>query len=152
MDFPRDSLGFLLSDVSRLTRRAFARRMEGGALTFAQARALVHLARSEGLRQVELAHLLEVQPITLARMIDQLDARGLVERRVDPHDRRAHRLFLTPAAGQHLEGIRTVTEEVRSEALRGIGAAQAAALLATLALVRENLAQNADASPRPTLR
>ena len=87
----RDGLGFLLADVSRLMRREFAQRMGGrlSSLTFAQARALVHLSRSEGLRQIELANLLEVQPITLARLIDQLDARGLVERRADPDDRRA---------------------------------------------------------------
>lgn len=137
-----DGLGFLLADVSRLMRHEFARRMDAGAsaLTFAQARALVYLARSEGLRQVELASLLEVQPITLGRLVDQLDARGLVERRVDPDDRRAYRLFLRPAARPHLEAIRAVGASVRADALREVGTAQAAALSATLARMRDNLA------------
>ena len=141
------------ADVSRLMRREFARRMDGRLdLTFAQARALVHLARSEGLRQVELANLLEVQPITLARLIDQLDARGLVERRADPDDRRAHRLFLTPAARLHLDAIREVAASVRVDALRGIDAAQAAALSATLARIRGNLAINGGDAVRADAR
>lgn len=150
----RDGLGFLLADVSRLMRREFARRMDGrlSILTFAQARALVHLARSEGLRQVELANLLEVQPITLARLIDQLDARGLVERRADPDDRRAHRLFLTPAARPHLDALREVAASVRVDALRGIDAAQAAALSATLARIRGNLAINGGDAVRADAR
>lgn len=145
-----DGLGFLLADVSRLMRHEFARRMDAAAsaLTFAQARALVYLARSEGLRQVELASLLEVQPITLGRLVDQLDARGLVERRVDPEDRRAYRLFLRPAARPHLQAIRAVGAAVRADALREIGPAPAAALSAMLARMRDNLATNAGDGPR----
>ena len=150
----RDGLGFLLADVSRLMRREFAQRMGGrlSSLTFAQARALVHLSRSEGLRQIELANLLEVQPITLARLIDQLDARGLVERRADPDDRRAHRLFLTPAARPYLDAIREVVASVRVDALRGIDAAQAEALSATLARIRGNLAINGGDAVRADAR
>ena len=76
----RDSLGFLLADVFRLLRQNFQRRLEGSSLTLAQARALVYLSRHEGVRQVDLAEMLEVQPITLARLIDQLADAGLVER------------------------------------------------------------------------
>ena len=154
MQSQRDGLGFLLADVSRLMRREFAQRMDGrlSILTFAQARALVHLSRSEGLRQVELANLLEVQPITLARLIDQLDAHGLVERRADPDDRRAHRLFLTPAARPHLDAIREVVASVRVDALRGIDAAQAAALSDTLGRIRGNLAINGGGAVRADAR
>lgn len=140
-----DVLGFLLADVSRLMRRAFAQRLEGSVLTFAQSRALVHLARCEGVRQIELATLLEVQPITLARLLDQLDALGLVERRADPSDRRAHRLYLTPAAAQHLQAIRRVMATVRREALREIDAQQAASVLRTLGRMRRNLAAGDEA-------
>ena len=94
----QDNLGFLLADVSRLMRRAFQQRLEGSSLTLAQARALIYVSRNEGVRQVDLADLLEVQPITLARLIDQLAGDGLVERRSDPADRRAYHIFLTPAA------------------------------------------------------
>ncbi len=148
MPVPGAGLGFLLADVSRLMRREFAQRMAARvpALTFAQARALVYLARGEGLRQVELAQLLEVQPITLARQVDQLAAQGLVERRADPGDRRAHRLFLTPAAEPHLRTIRAVTDSVRAQALGDADPAQAAALSAMLARMRDNLATGSDAA------
>lgn len=142
--FRNDALGFLLVDVSRLMRRAFAQRLQGSELTFAQARVLVRLTRSEGLRQIELAALLEVQPITLARLLDQLDALGLVERRADPNDRRAYRLFLTPAAAPHLEAIRKVMTSVRREALREIDAQQVGSVLRTLARMRRNLVSAAD--------
>ena len=66
----QDSLGFLLADVSRLMRRAFQQRSVNSALSLAQARALVYVSRHEGIRQVELAELLDIQPITLARLID----------------------------------------------------------------------------------
>ena len=72
MKLRQDSLGFLLADVSRLMRRAFQQRLEGSSLTLAQARALVYVGRHEDVRQVDLADMLEVQPITLARLIDQL--------------------------------------------------------------------------------
>ncbi|MCO5107332.1 MAG: MarR family transcriptional regulator [Burkholderiaceae bacterium] len=154
MHSQHDGLGFLLAEVSRLMRREFAQRMGDSisTLTFAQARVLVHLAREEGLRQIELANLLEVQPITLARLVDQLDARGLVERRPDPEDRRAHRLFLTPAARPHLAAIRTVAASVRARALRDIDAVQAGALSTTLGRMRDNLATNAGDAARVEAR
>lgn len=136
----QDSLGFLLADVSRLLRRTFEQRLQGSTLTLAQARALVYLARQEGCRQVELAELLEVQPITLARLIDQLAEAGLVERRVDPADRRAYRLFLTPAAAPQLAAIRQGAATVRAEALAGLDDDQVATLLVALNAMRDNLA------------
>jgi DNA-binding MarR family transcriptional regulator len=136
----QDSLGFLLADVSRLLRRTFEQRLQGSTLTLAQARALVYLARQEGCRQVELAELLEVQPITLARLIDQLAEAGLVERRVDPADRRAYRLFLTPAAAPQLAAIRQGAATVRAEALAGLDDSQVATLLVALNAMRDNLA------------
>ena len=140
MTSPQDSLGFLLADASRLMRRAFQARSEGSSLTYAQARALVYLSRHEGIRQIELADLLEVQPITLARLIDQLAESGLVERRADPADRRAYQLFLTPAAAPHLAAIERIAGAVRAQALRGLDGRQAAQVLAALRKIRDNLA------------
>lgn len=134
-----DNLSFLLADVSRLLRRESARRLEGTELTFAQARVLVHLARDPGLRQVELAARLEVQPITLARVLDQLEQRGLVERRDDPSDRRARRVFVTSRAREPIASIRRIGAEVRSEALAGIAPARVDELLQALAQMRRNL-------------
>jgi DNA-binding MarR family transcriptional regulator len=139
MSQQQDSLGFLVSDVSRLLRRAFERRLEGSSLTLAQARALVHISRNEGIRQVELADLLELQPMTLARLIDQLSGAGLVERRADPTDRRAHHVYLTPAAAPQLAAIEQVVVAIRKEAARGLDRTQMAAVLLALRRMRENL-------------
>ena len=139
VDMQRDSLGFLLADVFRLFRQSFQRRLEGSSLSLAQARALVYLSRHEGVRQVDLAELLEVQPITLARLIDQLAAAGLVERRSDPADRRAHQMFLTPAAASHLAAIRQVAAAIQADALRDLNKQQAAMLFVALRKMRDNL-------------
>lgn len=144
-----DNLSFLIADVSRLLRRTIARRLEGSELTFAQARVLVHLARDPGLRQVELAARLEVQPITLARVLDSLEARGLVERRPDPGDRRAWRVFVTTAAHARIASIRRIGESVRSEALTGIAPAQVDELLRALARMRANLVEAAGRTAGP---
>ncbi len=135
----RDSLGFLLADVFRLLRQNFQRRLEGSSLTLAQARALVYLSRHEGVRQVDLAEMLEVQPITLARLIDQLADAGLVERRSDPADRRAYRMFLTPAAASHLAAIRQVATAIQADALRDLDEQQAAIFSFVLRKMRDNL-------------
>jgi DNA-binding MarR family transcriptional regulator len=135
----RDSLGFLVSDVARLMRRAFQQRLEGSSLTLSQARALVYVSRNEGIRQVDLADLLEVQPMTLARLIDQLADAGLVERRGDPVDRRAYQVFLTAAAVPQLAAIDQVVVTIRKEATRGLDAAEVAAALAALRRMRDNL-------------
>jgi DNA-binding MarR family transcriptional regulator len=139
MDAQQDSLGFLLANVSRLMRRAFQQQLEGSSLTLAQARALIYVSRHEGVRQVELAELLEVQPITLARLIDQLADAGLVERRPDPSDRRAYQIFLTPAAAPHLLAIRDVTAAIHAEALRDLSDKQVATVFLALNRMRDNL-------------
>ncbi len=136
----QESIGFLLASVSHLMRRAFSERREDGALTLAQARALFYVSRNEGMRQIDLAELLEVKPITLARLIDQLAEAGLVERRADPDDRRAYRIFLTPTAAPHLESIEAVAASVRADALRGLGKQDVATLFAALRAMRDNLA------------
>jgi DNA-binding MarR family transcriptional regulator len=135
----KDSLGFLLSDTARLMRRAFQRQLEGSSLTLAQGRALVQVARHEGVRQIDLAELLEVQPITLARLIDQLAGAGLVERRADPGDRRAYQIYLTATAAPHLEAISQAAARIRAEALRDLDPAHAEILISALLRVRDNL-------------
>ncbi len=140
MELNQDSLGFLLVDVSRLMRRAFQQRLEGSSLTLAQARALVYVARHEGVRQVDLAEMLEVQPITLARLIDQLADAGLVERRADPSDRRAYRMFLMPAAASHLAAIKQVAAAIQADVLRDLDERQTAIVFLALRKMRDNLA------------
>jgi len=135
-----DSLGFLLADVSRLLRRTFQQHMEGSELSFVQARVLINISRKEGIRQVELAELLELQPIALVHLIDQLAQMGLVERRPDPTDRRAYQLFLTKAAAPHLQIIRQIGATIQTDMLLGLNKPQSEQFLSSLRVVRDNLA------------
>jgi len=138
-----DNPGFVLADVARLLRRTFRQRLAGVELSFEQARALMVIAHCEGIRQVDLAERLDVQPITLVHQIDQLAASGLVERRTDPADRRAYQLFLTRAAAPHLAAIGKIGAKVQADMLRGLSKEQVALMLAGLHAMRENL------TPRP---
>lgn len=108
--------GFLLLDVARVLRRTFHYRMAGRGLNMAQARALLNIALNPGMRQVDLAERLEVQPITLARLVDRLEQHGLVERRPHPEDRRAYQLYDTPEAAPFLDEIVAVLRSIRDEA------------------------------------
>ncbi len=137
-----DDFGFLLGDVVRLLRRNFRQRMGGIELTYEQMRALVSISRREGIRQVDLAELLDVQPITLVHQIDQLAQNGLVERRADPADRRAYQLFLTKAATPHLSAIKKAMTAIQADMFRGLSKEQVAVAFASLSTVRDNLASN----------
>ena len=132
-------IGFLLADVTRLMRRAFASELEGSQLTLAQAKTLLRLRRCEGARQVELAEYLEIRPITLTRLVDQLQAEGLVERRADPQDRRAFQLYLTEAAQPVVEQIVAAVTRLQLRALEGVTPDAVAVFSAVLESMRENL-------------
>ena len=134
-----DSLGFLLGDVQRLMRRQFQQQLEGSGLTLAQARTLIRIVRCEGIRQVDLADRLDIQPITLARQLDQLAEAGLIERRNDPHDRRAYQLYLTEAATPYLAMIKQASEVVHQRALGDLGEEAANALIQSLKTLHTNL-------------
>lgn len=136
---PEQSLGFLLHDVSRLMRRNFNRRARHIGLTQAQWQALAHLSRREGINQVMLAELMEIQPITLARLIDRLEAARLVERRPDPADRRAVQLYLTDDAAPLIDMMWDLAAETRSETLAGFPAETRRMLVEALAHMRQNL-------------
>ncbi len=137
---PSYGIGFLLADSNRMLRRIFNERITPLGLTQAQWRALVHLSRNEGLNQVNLAELLEVQPITVARLIDKLVAAGLVERRPDPNDRRAQRLFLTERATPVLDRIWEIAEETYDTVFAGLSPEECVALADLLTRMRANLA------------
>ncbi|MGD8385168.1 MAG: MarR family transcriptional regulator [Lysobacterales bacterium] len=139
MNLKADSIGFLLADVTRLMRRAFQHHLEGSSLTLAQARALIYVARNEGLHQVELADLLEIKPITVARLIDKLAALGMVERRQDPDDRRAYHVFLAPGAEADIRAIEKVGDHIRAKAVKGLSRQQAEQLSDVLCKMRDNL-------------
>ena len=101
----RNDLLFLLHDVARLMRTDADKRARAHGMTRAQWVILVWLDLHPGLSQKELAEIVEVEPITVARLIDRLEGRNVVERRPDPHDRRIWRLHLRPEARPMLEEI-----------------------------------------------
>ena len=143
-----DSLGFLISDVSRLMRRRFDERARQVGATRAQWRTLTTLSRNEGLNQGALAELLEVEPITLCRMIDRLEESGLVQRRRDPDDRRAWQLFLTEKSKPMLDDLRGMADDLFDNMLLGMPDPERTALSASLDRMRANLL--AMPSPRTT--
>ncbi|QDX24852.1 MarR family transcriptional regulator [Sphingomonas suaedae] len=134
-----EPLGFLVADLARLLRRDFDLRAREIGVTNAQWRTLKTLARHEGSNQGALAELLEVEPITLARMLDRLEDAGLVERRRDPADRRAWRIHLTDAAQPLIGQLRDIADELVEDALAGISEADRAQMRRTLDRVRTNL-------------
>jgi MarR family transcriptional regulator for hemolysin len=133
------SLGFVLGDVSRLMRRRFDARAREIGLTRAQWRVMGQLRRREGINQAALAEILEIEPMTLGRHIDRLVEKNFVERRPDPKDRRAWRLFLTPEAQPVLDKLRTISTVNRKEVLQGIPQEEAEALIDTLLKIKGNL-------------
>lgn len=134
-------IGILIAEASRLMRRDFNRRARDLGLSSAQWAVLSCLAREEGLSQVALADSLDLQPISLARHIDRLEARGCVVRRPDPNDRRVHRLFLTDEAHPLLQELRTLGQQTRNHALNGLSTEQQEALYEALTRIRHNLSQ-----------
>jgi DNA-binding MarR family transcriptional regulator len=133
------SLGFLISDTARLMRRRFDQRARHLGLTRAQWQVLAHLQRNEGINQIGLADLLEVEPITLCRTVDRMEEGGWVERRPDPKDRRARLLFLTERARPLISQMRSIAEEIYAEALAGLPADTRELLTEMLMGMRANL-------------
>ncbi len=132
-------IAFSIIDVARLLKTYADQRARQYGMTRAQWAVLFRLDRSEGLKQSELAEILDLQPITLTRLLDRLAANGLIERRADPNDRRANRLFLTPAARPLLEQLSTLGEDMMATVLAGLDAKANERLLADLGTLRENL-------------
>jgi MarR family transcriptional regulator for hemolysin len=136
---PSRELAFALHDVARMLRTYSDHRAREVHMTRAQWAVLSKLRRSEGLKQCELADMLDLAPITLARLIDKLTASGLVERREDAADRRANRLFLTPEAAPALKRLDVLSDDVLGRALGGLDEAAITNLRAGLERIRSNL-------------
>ena len=132
-------LAFSINDVARLLRTYADQNAASFGMTRAKWAVLARLDRFEGLKQSELAEMLDLQPITLTRLLDGLCDNGLIERRPSPSDRRAKLLFLTPAARPLLERLSALGEELMQTALNGLSPSQVNALLANLTTVKENL-------------
>lgn len=137
----QETIGFILNDTARLYRRAFNARVRDSGITALQWRLITYLKRHEGIRQGPLAELIEVEPITLSRMVDRLVEAGLLERRADPADRRAWQLHLTARAADLLDGIRPAVEALNEESLEGLSAAERDQLVDLVERVRANLSR-----------
>jgi DNA-binding MarR family transcriptional regulator len=133
------TIGFLLKDVTRLYTRRVEERAQDLSLTLAQCKALSYLARHEGVSQKRLAELTELDPMSLVRILDRMEADGWVERRPDPQDRRARTLWLMPQAASVLERIETISRQTRAEALAGFNESEREQLSRLLERVHENL-------------
>jgi MarR family transcriptional regulator, transcriptional regulator for hemolysin len=143
---------FLLKDVAQLTSRNFERHAADVqlGLTLAQCRVLVYLERNEGVSQVRLAYLTDTDPMTLVRILDRMERDGWVERRPDPADRRARRLYLKPAAVPVLKQIWAIGDRSRMEALAGLTNEHRGQLLDLLGRIHTNLSTVLVGTAEPT--
>jgi MarR family transcriptional regulator for hemolysin len=135
----RREIAFLLADVARLMRTATDQKAAELGTSRARWAVLVRIQRHQGLSQNDLAALLDIQPITLGRLVDKLCDEGLVERRHDPSDRRVRRLHLTDKAYPVIDGLAVLGNAILDDAFRGIGADAQGGLLETLGILKANL-------------
>src|SRR5678816_4540337 len=118
MSLRMETLPFEIGETAHALRKAFDRLAVGLGVTRAQWKVLFRLSRTPGLRQVELADMLDVEPITLSRIVDRLQDAGLVERTPDPADRRAWRLQLTDTAQPLIAKLRKLAEGLVDDAFK----------------------------------
>lgn len=132
-------IAFTLMDVARMLKTYADQRARQFGISRAQWGVLVRLDRSEGLKQTELAEMLDLQPISLTRLLDRLAENGLIERRADPNDRRANRLYLTPAARPLLTELADLGHDMMDAVLEGLDDEASARLLRDLGTMKDNL-------------
>lgn len=137
-EFERDLL-IVLHDVARLMRTRFDQRARAYGMTRAQWVILARVGRTPGMSQNELAMICEVEPITVARLVDRLEARGMIERRADPSDRRVRRLHLLPAAEAILSEITRYRRTLNDHITEGLGDAAREALVDGLLHIKNRL-------------
>jgi MarR family transcriptional regulator for hemolysin len=141
MEDRQRNFGFLLKEVSRRYAHRFEVRAAEIPVNLAQAKALVRLGKNEGVSQARLAELAEVDPMTMVRMLDRMEAEGLLERRPDPADRRARCLYLTAKAKPILDEIWRLSDEIRAEIFAGVSKAEREQFMAVLERLYDNISQ-----------
>lgn len=146
-----DRLGFLVHDAARLMRRRFEEEGSHYGLSSAQWRALVRVVREEGITQARLADLMEIEPISVSRLMDRMEDGGWVERRPDPADRRVRLIFATQKSRETFAAIKSVAADVYEKALAGLSDDDRRALVRGLAAMVDNLADG-DAGPETNLK
>jgi MarR family transcriptional regulator, transcriptional regulator for hemolysin len=134
------TLGFVLHEVARLLKRRFEQKAKGLGLTRSQWQTLAYLNIHEGIHQAKLADILEIESITLVRILDKLEARELIERRQHPSDRRIWQLYLRDAARPLIKEMQKIGDATRAEALAGVSDQDRAVLFQILKTMKGNLA------------
>jgi MarR family transcriptional regulator for hemolysin len=132
-------IAFTIMDVARMLKTYADQRARQFGISRAQWGVLVRLDRSEGLKQSELAEILDLQPISLTRLLDRLAENGLIERRADPNDRRANRLFLMPAARPLLAQLVELGTDMMATVLEGLDPKSNERMLRDLGSIKDNL-------------
>ena len=143
MEKQTDSLGLLLHEAARNVRKAFERRVDHLGLSSSQWRLLLVVAKCGQTTQARIADHLDIEPISVSRLIDRMEAAGWVERRPDPQDRRAKIVTPTERAIAAHAVIRSMADEVYAEALNGLSPDRRQALLSGLSTVIANLTEAA---------
>jgi MarR family transcriptional regulator, transcriptional regulator for hemolysin len=139
MDHRPSNLGFLLKDVSRRYVLRFEQRAREISLTLPQCGVLIRLESNEGVSQARLAELADVEPMTMVRIIDRMERDGLLERRPDPDDRRARRVYLAGKAKPLLEQIWRLVGLTQAEAFAGVGRQEREVFVDVLTRIHDNL-------------
>lgn len=138
-DHPDNDFLFSLFELQRLVRHYADREAARHGTTRAQWAVLAKLARSEGLKQAELADLMDIHPMSLTRLVDRLCRSGLIERRADPGDRRANRLYLLPAAQPLMRDLAERRSEILRGMMNGLSATETKQLMTSLDTIRDNV-------------
>ena len=138
-----ETLPFEIGETAHALRKAFDRLATGLGVTRAQWKVLFKLTRTPGLRQVELADMLDLEPITLCRIVDRLEEAGLVERTRDPEDRRAWRLHVSAKAQPLVDKLQAVGADLVEQAFAGIDGKDIELTRQVLARIRENAGRTA---------
>ena len=138
------NIGFLINDAARQMRTNYDRRMKELGLTRSQWWVLTHLFFNEGLSQTSLSEVLEIERATLGRLLDRLEAKGWIERRTVPKDRRVKQVFLAQAVEPLLRTMRALASELRTQATAGLAEEEQELLIATLTKLKNNLTNMAD--------
>jgi DNA-binding MarR family transcriptional regulator len=143
---PINRLGFLLHDSQRLMRKRFDAKASTLGLSSAQWRLMVSLVKEEGVAQARLAELLEVEPISVSRLLDRMEEGGWVERRADAKDRRVRMVFPTAKSREAFAEIKGMAGEVYADALRGLSGDEQNILVHSLSTIVSNLSDDEQSS------
>jgi DNA-binding MarR family transcriptional regulator len=144
-----DRLGFLIHDVQRLMRKRFEARASDVGLSAAQWRLMARVAKEEGVAQARLAELLEIEPISVSRLVDRMEEGGWIERRQDAADRRVRTIHPTPKAREVYAKVKAMAVEVYEESLKGVPPEARRGLIFGLNAMVENLSDGEQSACDP---